>query len=130
MMVEIGGYCHLHGDTFSPSKVEAEFGVRFQSKNEPGEIGTTGRYRGKPVPYGSACYVFGNDRSEKAFRIDPPLIDLLRNRQRLQEAGVTDVSLHFDVAYTDQCNFEMDPAFLKAAAELDLPVTITCYQKA
>ncbi len=32
-----------------------------------------------------------------------------------------------NIAFSDQCNFEMSPEFLKALTELDVPVSFTCY---
>jgi hypothetical protein len=47
-MIDIYAHCSLYGEEFSPTLAERESGVRFERKNEPGELGTIGRYRGKP----------------------------------------------------------------------------------
>ncbi len=51
--IEIEGYCRLWGDQFSPMAVEEETKIHFDRKNEPGETGKTGRYKGVPIPFGS-----------------------------------------------------------------------------
>ena len=42
----------IWGEEFRPSRVP--FG--FTAQHDPGVIGTVGRYRGQPMPYGSASY--------------------------------------------------------------------------
>ena len=43
----------LWGERFFPSRLRISGKVKIVRPNDPGDIGTTGRYRGKPIPYGS-----------------------------------------------------------------------------
>jgi hypothetical protein len=45
-------WCSLWGDKFVPSRLRIGGQVRIVHANDPGDIGTMGRYRGKPRPYG------------------------------------------------------------------------------
>ena len=46
----------LWGKRFFPSRLRVSGHVQITGANDPGDIGETGRYRGKPTPYG-ACEV-------------------------------------------------------------------------
>ncbi len=53
-MIRIRANILFHGDSFFPSRVEKELNISFINKKEPGEIGKLGKYKGVPLPYGSA----------------------------------------------------------------------------
>ena len=42
-------YYSLRGEKFHPSKLQLDGGVEIVKANDPGHIGSTGRYRGKPL---------------------------------------------------------------------------------
>lgn len=50
-----GAYLLIQGRSFSPSRAESALGLDFGPlKNEPMALGTTGRFAGNPMPFGSA----------------------------------------------------------------------------
>jgi hypothetical protein len=129
-MLNVHGYCILYGDYFSPMQFEANSGYRLSQKIEPGQIGTLGKYKGAPYPYGSGNLEFENvNESRELFAVDPRVIDLLLSRREwLVQLGVTDIRIHFDVEYEGQCNLELSCPHIGLLARLGIPVTITCYQ--
>jgi len=49
-------YYSLWGEKFFPSRLRVDGKVQITDASDPGETGTTGRYRGRSMPYG-ACRV-------------------------------------------------------------------------
>jgi hypothetical protein len=99
--------------------------IVFSEKNEPGATGNAGRYRSKPIPYGSAT-----------LESDPPddldaLLDILTcSIAKFREAGADDITLHCDVFYSGQCNFEFSVNQIACLSKLKIPITISCYDNA
>jgi hypothetical protein len=114
------------GDTFSPELAEAKSGINFDSKIEPGDIGETGLYRGRPTPHGYAQKAWPDDEVE----LVSPHIDFFAAITKLDlaatTAGADDRVIHLDVKYGNQCNLEFSPSFVKRLALLDLTVTVSC----
>lgn len=46
-------YCSLWGKHFFPSRLKVFGKVEIINANDPGDIGQTGMFRGKPMPYGT-----------------------------------------------------------------------------
>lgn len=46
-------YCSLLGEHFFPSRLKVFGKVELINAKDPGDIGQTGKYRGKPIPYGT-----------------------------------------------------------------------------
>lgn len=117
------------GRAFSPRAAEQALGVRFSHKNEPGDRGVTGRYFGRPTPYGSGTLehepgAFGDLIAADAWILgDPSLIAELRSR------GATELVLYIDVEYEAQCNFELSPELLAALSRLGVTVGFSCFQR-
>ncbi|QRN97174.1 hypothetical protein JRI60_50930 [Archangium violaceum] len=120
-------YCLLQGDDFSPSLAEARTGLVLLDKNEPGEMAPSGRYEGKPLPYGSAMLVLLDDDLEPGVSALEPLRALKERLPELRAAGATEVSLYLVVAYEKQCNFELSPEELIALSSLGLPLGVSCH---
>ena len=117
------------GSSFSPAKVEARTGIVFSKKNERGEPGTSGRYRGSPIPYGSAELA---GRAVQADLVSPDseffgAVQILV--PACSAAGATEMNLHLDVAFSDQCNLEMGPEFIAAVGRLGITLTMSCFEK-
>ena len=92
---------------------------------EPGAIGTRGRYRGIPLPAGSAS--FDVPETEKAgirhlHGLVFPLVPALR------AAGATDFFIHITYHFDDQCALGFDSDELKLLAEFGCPVSIDCWK--
>jgi hypothetical protein len=129
-MLNIYVACNLWGETFSPKEVEREVEIAFERKNEPGDIASSGRYRDKPLPYGSATLVV-REGGERGVLIPFESIRFLgKNLDRFKKAGATDIVLDVVVAYGGQCNLEMSAKLLNALASLHIPLTISCYEDA
>lgn len=114
------------GDAFSPAAAEVRCGLRFTEKGERGETAATGRYRGRPLPYGWAELRSPDDTG------GGPGAPFVRAASALAvasaESGATECALHIDVAFREQCNFEMSRESIAALAEIGVPVTISCFQ--
>lgn len=126
-MEKSSGVFRASGPEFSPRSVERQTGILFSQQNEPGDIGTTGRYRGQPRPYGS-CTLPGPN---SGLDLQAPDAGFFEAVERLagacRAAGATTVVIHLDIAYTEQCNFEMSEEFLSAAARAGVALTISCH---
>jgi len=125
-MVKCTAVFRAYGAEFSPGEIERSTGVRFSKKNERGEIGISGRFSGAPVPYGSGDLKVEVDLS------DPDMVAFGRMEALVSACstgGATDILLHIDVAFVDQCNLEMSASFMRAAARLNIPLTITCFEQ-
>jgi hypothetical protein len=128
------------GSEFSPDAAERLLGFNLGvRRNEPGDVGIRGKFRGVRVPYGSLILDLGEvapfkdtvyyddsnaDLLPLSMRIfsQPSIVDVLR------ECGATDVVLTVNVAHDGQCNLELGPALLRALAQLNVVVAISCYE--
>lgn len=127
-MVKVSVVFRAFGPEFSPDNAERNAGVRFSKKNEPGDAGTSGRFRGRPLPYGS-CELNGPERSVALDMPDPKFFHSIQHVAReCLAAGATSMVLHFDVAYVDQCNLEFSSEFVLALARTGVAVTMSCYE--
>ncbi len=122
--------CPVQGDAFRPTDAERQSGIRFSEKNEVGEIGKSGRYRGKPQPYG-----FGSLETEIGDNdLDVALTRFLEQVQRglpiWRSLGADSVLLQIDVFYDQQCNLELSESVIAALHTLRLPVAVSCYHEA
>ncbi len=126
-MVKISGVFLASGPEFSPRSVERQTGILFSQQNEPGDIGTTGRYRGQPRPYGS-CTLLGPNPGLDLQVPDPRFFEAVeRLAGACRAAGATTVVIQLGVAYAEQCNFEMSEELLSAVARAGVALTISCY---
>jgi hypothetical protein len=123
-------YCLLQGDGFSPSLAEARTGLVLLDKNEPGEVAPSGRYAGKPLPYGSAMLVLLDDDLEPGASALAPLQALKQRLPEFRAAGATELSLYLVVAYERQCDFGFSPEELSALSALGLPLGVSCHPAA
>src|SRR5688572_19636042 len=90
------------GDTFRPSAVDAPFSDR----EDPGEIGKRGRYRGVPVPGGSATISVPETEEEGVRYLHDAVSPLL---PVLRAAGATDFFIHITYHHDDQCALGFRP---------------------
>jgi hypothetical protein len=128
-VVELSPSLDLWGERFSPREAEAATGLALSDKTEPGALGTAGRYRGVPVPYGSATLeppasVPPTDRLGWLLATAAPHAEALRG------LGAELWRLHVDVRYQAQCNLEFSPEEVAAVAALRVPFTVTCWEDA
>ena len=127
---EIEGYCRLWGDNFSPLAIEEKTGIKFDRKNEPGEIGKIGRYKGTSIPFGNAEIDFSETgTSTDLLSPDAPILDTIeKHRSSFLAAGATEIILIINVFYKEQCNLEQSHQLLKRLAGLEVDLSISCQQ--
>lgn len=107
------------GESFRPSTVSAPF----TEAEEPGAIGKLGRYRGVPVPAGSAnLYVPETEQDGIRYlhALAFPLMPALRS------AGATDFFIHITFHYDQQCALGFESDELHLLAEFGCQVSIDC----
>jgi hypothetical protein len=126
-MVKAFPYIALFGDSFSPAKMEQETGLKFNKKNEVGDIGQRGRFKGKPYSFGHAI-LEAPEEIENWEKLAWLLDRILPYKDALNRFGVTDGKVHVTYAYDSQCNLEYEPEIMEKIAKLGLVFTITCYQ--
>jgi hypothetical protein len=126
-MIRIKASVQFQGEKFSPNNAEKETGITFSEKNEVGDIGKTGRYKGKPLPDGRAGLdppksVVWHERVSWLINYLEGKIDIIR------KCGASD--MHFSVAYyyDKQCNCDLSIEEIKGLANLGIPYWFSVYQ--
>lgn len=114
---------HAYGTQFRPGEID----YPFTTSTEPGTIGIEGRYRDKPVPYGSIIIevprqIPNNKRIEYIVRTVLPLMP------DLKRAGATEWYLNIGRFYSSQCNEAFSTEELKLLASLDCPLQYSAYK--
>jgi hypothetical protein len=128
-MVKVTAVLRATGTDFSPEAVEHLTGISFSKKHERGSSGTIGRYRGQPLPYGSAELASPETGMDLMVPDAPFFAAIEKLAPACSTAGATSTVLHIDVAFTDQCNIELSPEFISALARLGIPITMSCFQE-
>ena len=119
----------VEGDQFSPAEAETLAGFRFTQKSERGVLATTGRYKGRPLPYGWA-ELEATAPGDFLMTVDGPFFEAAEALTRAAlTQGEVDVRLHVDVEHDDQCHLELAPGVLAAVSRLGVPLTMSCYEK-
>ena len=111
----------VSGDSFRPSTIDAPF----SETEDPGAIGKRGRYRGVPVPGGSAGFDVPEtelDGIRYLHRLAFPLLPVLR------AAGATDFFIHITYHYDQQCTLAFDAEEARMLAEFGCTVSIDCWK--
>jgi hypothetical protein len=108
------------GDQFTPSKVCAQF----SEAHDPGVIGKLGRYRGVPVPYGSADIIVPEEVEEKIAYVHGHAFPFLRD---MRQAGAENFSLHITYQYDAQCALGFSKEELKLIMQLECDLAIDCW---
>ena len=108
-----------HGERFTPSKVPAQY----SSAHDPGVIGSLGRYRGTPIPYGSADFDVPQEVEEKIAYVHGRVFPFLA---AMREAGADTFWLHITYHYEAQCALGFSKDELKMILDLDCELLIDC----
>lgn len=116
--------CHLWGKDFDPSCIQNVAGAVVRDCDTPGEIGITGRYKGKPVPYG-ACILATPEHIRVPDRILWMADFIHKHIQTFREAGATDI-IYWIYWTGTQGNMEFSVEELKKIAALSIPLAIDC----
>lgn len=126
-MIRISLVFRAMGERFSPGVAEVQTGILFSKKNERGDIGDCGRYKGQPIPYGSGDLREPSDNSDLVIPSDAFFKALNILVPVCRKAMADSMLLHIDVAFEDQCNMELSEHFLRAVSKLGIPVTVSCF---
>ncbi len=119
--------CHIWGKDFHPSCLGTINNIQMHLVNEPGEIGSLGKYKDKPLPYG-ACCVCTPDSIPIPRRITWMADFIKANKKKFMDAGATDITFWI-YWYGTQSNMEFTPTELSKIAELNIPLCIDYIQK-
>jgi len=111
------------GPKFSPSLAEQLAGVIFSTKHEPEEWDINGKFKGLVKPFGCGEKEWPYVPNGNTFEIIERLAEASRN------AEATDLCLHLDIFWEDQCNLEYTPEFIAGLARARIPLTISCYER-
>jgi hypothetical protein len=121
-MVRIFPTLVLTGEHFSPEATERRCNLKFQSKVEPGSTSK----RGTQQALGTAILALGAE--DGAAELPLAVVqEVVRLVPKLQESGAEDLTLHLNVEYDEQCNFEVDPEVLQGIAASGTALTVSCY---
>jgi hypothetical protein len=107
------------GEKFTPSKV----GAQFSTAHDPGALGGVGRYRGVPLPYGSADFDVPDDIPDKIAYVHERAYPYL---PCMREAGAEEFRLHITYHYDTQCALGFSKDELRMILELDCDLLVDC----
>jgi hypothetical protein len=129
-MVRVRAICIASGPGFSPKTAEAQSGLRFSRKTEPGELSEVDRYQGHAPGYGRAElslqeYGLVSDLTGKN---SSALDALSRSLEALKRSGATELRLRFDIEFAGQCVLDFPSDLLKKLGDLGLPLHISCFE--
>ena len=127
--IQVEGYWVISGAEFSPSAAERATQELFAEKIEPGEICQRGRYRGKPAPqgWGKRDFSVPAEDADLISAQSSMLATLERCVPIYKTAGAQEIILHFNVAYSNQCNLQLTAPLLRRLANLGVDVSLTCF---
>ena len=118
-MIQDDVYVSLWGRHFYPSRLRLRGAIEVTKANDPGTIGTRGKYRGQKKPYG-VCQI----HSTKPGRNIVALADhLSRNSDRYKAAGATEI-VFWIVWRGIQGNTELTVRELAALAAARVPLAM------
>lgn len=131
-MTWIEASCVFHGQHYSPCQVEKQTNLSFVTKNEPGEAGSFGKFKGKPTPFGSSTLVPPRQMTkDNADYGTEWLVDVvIKEKKQFEAAGVSDMTLRLSVYHDGQCNLEFAESLLKKLAASSVVLTLSCYEDA
>lgn len=123
-------FCSLYGDNFSPKKLQENTNLCLSDTIEVGQIGNYGRYKNKPIPYGSANLrpPFDFDDSENDV-LDFLLTQLYQYRNDLKECAVEEMQLWAIYPLEGQKNWSFSVSQIKMMAELNIAVNFTALER-
>jgi hypothetical protein len=118
--------CRLSGKEFYPSKLQEGVlgaGAQMQLAIDPGQIGTRGRFKNQPEPYGH-CTMSPPNEIQVADRIDWMIEFVSKNISLFKKNGATDIV--FDLYWSGtQGNMELTAHQLRNLGNLQIPLAIT-----
>ena len=97
--------------------------LEIKDRNERGDIGKKGKYKGIAQPYGS-CVLTSSKRDFEYFLAN---VTKALNGYESQNKVIDDKILTLNVFYQGQCNFELDSKVVNLLNENNLSLEISCY---
>lgn len=120
--------CYLWGENFSPSSLVGHIKeLKFKNSSEPQDIGTSGRYKGNPKPYG-ACSLLIPENILVENRIIWMADFIINNKNIFLNAGASEIDLHI-YYYGIQGNIEFKIEEIAKIAKASVPLAITYIQQ-
>ncbi|MCG8685232.1 MAG: hypothetical protein MI892_10175 [Desulfobacterales bacterium] len=119
--------CHLWGEDFQPADLAAIENIQLHRVNEPGKIGTIGKYKGVPLPYGS-CRVCTPEYIPVFDRISWMADFIKINKRTFAKVGATEI-IFWIYWHGVQGNMEFTPVELEKIAKLKIALCIDYIQK-
>lgn len=125
MIISSRYFFSIQSENFNPYNAEKKYNLEFESKNLKGEIGETGRYRGKEEPFG-----YGGIKIIEEDNMNNTLNNIIELVNEFKKNTNEELYLNFSltIEYENQCNLEIDPVFTRFASQLNIPLGITCYE--
>lgn len=123
-MIEFKEYTlTISGERFSPKNMEMKCGIKFDKKNEKGEIGKIGRYKNEVIPFG---YGRKDTNEEKLGVVIDSIEEYIKNKEL---SGIEDINILLNIEWSSQCNFEINNKIIEKIIKLNVPLSITCFEK-
>lgn len=110
----------LEGDKFSPKKLRELTNLPLEAIAEYGEVAQTGRYKGKPSPYGMALIKVDGTDEENFNKIISQYLSLLAqdNKRAIKESGVDDIIIDVETLPNKETNFSFNPEIIQEISKL------------
>ena len=118
--------CELTGQEFRPSLLSDKIAdIQLRNAINPGDLGTLGPYKNKPVPYGS-CVVVTPTEIKPEKRIEWIADYIKKHKKIFGDCGATD--FHIQITWTGiQGNMEFNVNELEKLADLKVPVNMNYF---
>lgn len=113
--------CCIYGEKFDPTPFLQLANINIIQYNYVGDLGNTGRYKGKPYPYAYIRFSSFDDD------IDAFVQRLHDVKDLFIKCDAEDKKIDIARYYTGQCNMEFNANTLFLIGDLGLDLTISCY---
>jgi hypothetical protein len=126
-MIKIIACVEFIGDNFKPGLAELEAKFSFTEKSEKGDVGISGAYKSKPIPY-----AFGRLKAPSEIPHYERILWLaqfLDDKIHIIREHKPD-NIYFEIGYfhDGQCNCELTVNEIKAIAKLEIPYSFSTYE--
>lgn len=117
-------YIRFEGSKFYPSKLKDRLHFPIKTLAEYGKNSETGRYKGKPSPYGLAVLEILHKKNEKNVYniIKRHIEELLQNQIHLKESGVEEIVFDIETSRDSSSEISISPELLGSLSLLNAKV--------
>jgi hypothetical protein len=118
--------CDLSGQEFQPALLKQKLeDIELRNVTNPGDLATVGKYKGKPIPYGS-CTVVTPTGIEPDKRIEW-IADFIKKHEKIfRDCGATDFRVQINWTGI-QGNMELKATELEKLADLRIPLNMNYF---